>query len=840
MAITLFFDKDIKNCNQDEYLYSDDYVYYFISELIFKEGGVGIGQITNKLNSFFDIKIIVGTLSDFLSNHFIYKSGVYYLKKYQEVALNKIEKEEKFLTEEIKNENEIYKYLNNYLKNQMFDVVEASQYIYYLYKNNCQNNVSILLSKYYSFILNKDKYYRELDFANEEIDSFYCSFDVFSLFDDEIIKKTLYMFQINTVSQLKQKSIDFLLCVFSYDIKKCLEIFTSLKKINVSEFKNIVCNIFNSLNSQRFYVICERNGLKDGVEHTLEECAQTLGLTRERVRQIEAKTTEEILKKSSNIYFQFLSIFYNITYFKKNYITKDELEIFMGDALITNYITFIIKKLDYVIKYTDEYAFFYNSVKTNEDDIVSAIIDEIGEIVKFEDTINYNNLYKKIIRNNYRQYSGVYAKKGITINDLIAIVVSEEFPDGYKAGNNNSYLILKQKYEQKFGVWEKFPSMHSLSGRLERSDFCLVDIGTYKLRSYCVVLPEYLVEEINKYIYDNKPIIFYRSIYEHFKTELIGLGVNNSFYLKGLIDPFINNEFITKRDYIKSSDTDLSAAEAIILTIKSFDSIFSLDDLRNKFKGVKDYVLYNYLYSEECNGLLMLENKRFIYFDKLNIEYKAINELQIFIEDLFKFLSTKFLHASKIYARLSLQKKELLYSLKAESSFSLFSIIKYVFKNDYDFRRPFLFAKTFTGEFNTYSIIINYASSLDYFNKDIVDAYINKMNLRELFDYGEFIEIMSENYVQITNGAMVKKEKIKINDIDLKRLSELLELIISKSGDINTNEFSGYSMLPNLNYPWNKYLLAGVARTFLGEKFIVESYGSDYRIADFIIKKVQN
>ena len=82
MAITLFFDKDIKNCNQDEYLYSDDYVYYFISELIFKEGGVGIGQITNKLNSFFDIKIIVGTLSDFLSNHFIYKSGVYYLKKY--------------------------------------------------------------------------------------------------------------------------------------------------------------------------------------------------------------------------------------------------------------------------------------------------------------------------------------------------------------------------------------------------------------------------------------------------------------------------------------------------------------------------------------------------------------------------------------------------------------------------------------------------------------------------------------------------------------------------------------------------------------------------------------
>lgn len=35
-----------------------------------------------------------------------------------------------------------------------------------------------------------------------------------------------------------------------------------------------------------------RFGLKDGVIHTLEEVAQTFGLTRERIRQLEAKAIE--------------------------------------------------------------------------------------------------------------------------------------------------------------------------------------------------------------------------------------------------------------------------------------------------------------------------------------------------------------------------------------------------------------------------------------------------------------------------------------------------------------------------------------------------------------------
>lgn len=52
--------------------------------------------------------------------------------------------------------------------------------------------------------------------------------------------------------------------------------------------------VLKALNPREQKIIRMRFGLEDGVAHTLEEVGQEFGVTRERIRQIEAKALEKI------------------------------------------------------------------------------------------------------------------------------------------------------------------------------------------------------------------------------------------------------------------------------------------------------------------------------------------------------------------------------------------------------------------------------------------------------------------------------------------------------------------------------------------------------------------
>ena len=60
-------------------------------------------------------------------------------------------------------------------------------------------------------------------------------------------------------------------------------------------------HVLSSLTEREAKVIEMRFGLKDGNEHTLEEVGQEFQVTRERIRQIEAKALRKLKKKAKKL-----------------------------------------------------------------------------------------------------------------------------------------------------------------------------------------------------------------------------------------------------------------------------------------------------------------------------------------------------------------------------------------------------------------------------------------------------------------------------------------------------------------------------------------------------------
>ena len=222
---------------------------------------------------------------------------------------------------------------------------------------------------------------------------------------------------------------------------------------------------------------------------------------------------------------------------------------------------------------------------------------------------------KIIIKNEYRTYQEkILVRKGINIASIYINEIKENFASGYYIGSDEDYNKLIDIIKDKYGELE-IPVKHGIQAIIDRNNFTQIDNGKYIPREYAVNLPEELTDKILDYIINNdSPIIAYNTIFEKFKNELEKIGVCNRYYLKGLIDEKLPEEFNTGRDHINTnSDNTISLSDVITKIFRGFEAEFTLNDIKEKLPGLKDYTYRSYISLEEKNGLIKMATNTYIY-----------------------------------------------------------------------------------------------------------------------------------------------------------------------------------------------------------------------------------
>lgn len=721
---------------------------------------------------------------------------------------------------------------------------ECTSYILFIDKLKDYLNINIIKniikidfaqSILYNLLSEIDNYYNFLINNIPKINNVYLNMELNDIFKlNDVDTDILFKNQIITLGDLMNCSLYFILLVFSLQIPNLIN--------NINEWtkstEEAIDKAFMKIDSKALDILIKRNGYISNKKLSLEEIGKEYGLTRERIRQIESKSLQKIIKNASKIEYILKAIFYNESNNQSKYVTKSKI-IQKYDFDVANKIILLYEYGSLSIRYDSKYNIIYDNTIDNVQEMVNNNLEEIGIVADYYETKDADEFLQKILENHYKKIDdNLYIRSGFRTRDLYLDIADEYFSNGYRVGEDEDYNKLVEIAKDKYKIDEEIPSKHSIEAMVGRSDFIQIDRGTYLPEKYCVELPEQLIDKILNYISENS-LVYYRSIYDKFNKELLELGIHNHYYLKGCIDKKLSADMVSKRDYIVNGNQDTSPVDELVNLMKSFDYEFTLNDLKLRFPGIKDYTLYSVLYNEIDNGLVFISSYEFIYISKLNIDDNTKTEFKKFIDNQFNLLNSNLISSKKIYARLLLTNKDLYKKLNLKNGhFQLFSMMKILYPEFY-YHRPFISKEDTTVNTN-YNVIRNHIEKYEKFNIKTVHDYERKMNITGIYNYLQFMEDMSDDYVQIDISTMLKKEKLDISSSELKNIKNSIDLILNNFGNINTENFKGYSLLPKIKYGWNKYLLIGILRTFYSDDYEIINTGNKYSNTDFEVRRLNH
>lgn len=304
----------------------------------------------------------------------------------------------------------------------------------------------------------------------------------------------------------------------------------------------------------------------------------------------------------------------------------------------------------------------------------------------------------------YTRYGNVYSQGRLSLSRIYDAILRKHYPHGLHVYDPAVLQEFRQHVLTEYGEEVKMPdSDRALSARIADIGI-LCGRGEYRSKRERYISGE-LAAKLHQFISKNEsPILLMNTIFAEFECDLLSEGVDNKYYLQGILGELFSDEFYFSRDYVSRNPSYTSLYPAIVDYIRQFGHPVSKESLFRHFKGVPDIVV-----------TIATSDSHIVNFfgEYMHIDQLAIrgDDRSLLFSHLNQLLSDKQTHTSReLYVYMAARIPQVLKRYFIQFHFALFSLCECLFGEDFAFTRPYL-ARHGVKLIKQDEILINYLNT---------------------------------------------------------------------------------------------------------------------------------
>jgi len=644
--------------------------------------------------------------------------------------------------------------------------------------------------------------------------------------------------------------------------KSAIDEYKILKDINIDLSKELLLQINNidqEIQKTNKFDISIKNNFSNGLDRlklnmnrryyniykkritlnqTLEQIGKEENLTRERIRQIANKINKEFINYFTRNFAPYLREKYKNEILLddsdlKEYFYNDEDFLIAKKLLMKNNFSNI-----YYFKEIDKFLILLNKDLSDIKRKLDLIIEEnLPEIFMFHDYwmdvvnlleenrvsfINESDFKKYLKSLKYNEYNDWIIKGNLGLRKLYNIILEEHFVKGICL-NEKGIMDIRNIAKSEFGI-EDLPE----NDRAIISPICdenvLCGKNTY-INIKNVDISIELLEVIRKFIEESSMISMpIEYLFIKYKNELNkNSNVDNKYFLYGVLRHYYSKEFNFRRAAFieKKKIGNIRTHKILENYLLEKNRIVSREEIKNELKwgdiSISNAILLN-------QKILVWGPGKVIHASLIKINDKTVNFLRETLDETMKN-NDGYANARFLYKTIKLQSNDFIRENKIQNSFSFFSVLEYIFKEKYYFRRPHILNYDPGKGFTTIDLFYRFIKENPKFSYYQMNNYFNKLGFPDGSISASFYKV-SKNLSQISIDEYTLKDNIKISDEIIKEIRSKVDKKFKNKEYLSLLGFMDFRDFPDIDFEWNPYLL----------KSIIIKYIKDYRVIEKGIK----